>query len=67
MTMQFEIHSGKMTCIQEEWTLLDRGIDIVVILKIYYRQKIILITLLLINKQSEILVKFLIDILCLSI
>jgi len=48
-------------------TLLGRGMDIVVILKICCRQEIILITLLLINKQSEILVKFLINILCLFI
>ena len=41
--------------------------DVIVMLKLYYGQKVILVTLLLIHKQLKILIQLLVDILCLSI
>ena len=53
--------------VKEEWRLLSRCMNMVVILEFYQQQQIILATLLFTYKELEILVKFLLNMFCLTI
>jgi len=43
--MQFKIYPGEMICIQKEQTLLSRGMNMIVMLKLYHRQDVISVVL----------------------
>ena len=48
--MQFEIYPREMICIQKEQILLSRGMNMIIMLKLYHRQDVIPVVLSFIYK-----------------
>ena len=64
---RFKAHIGGPSSVKQKWSLLDGGIHIVIVLEFCHQQQVVPVILLLIDKQAQILVKLLIDILYLSV
>ena len=67
MLSRFKAYIGGPSGVEQEQSLLDRGMHVVVVLEFCHWQQVIPVILLLIDKQTQILVELLIDMLYLSI
>jgi hypothetical protein len=56
-----------LTDVQQEWCLLGAGVDVVIVPELCHWKELIPIVLMLVYKDSEILLQLLVDTLCLSI
>ena len=63
----FKAHAGVLSSVKQEQSLLNGGVYIVVVLEFCYGQQIVPVVLSCIDEKVQILVRFLVNTLCLSV